>query len=99
MTGAPLAATLRLYEHVPALRRWRLHRQVAEALTELPAPDPDAVAYHFQQAGDERAAIWLVRAVALVWAIGLYAIVFGAALVGLGLRLHGWGRQLSSAAM
>src|SRR5262249_12021725 len=41
-----------LYEHVPALRRGRLHRQVAEALIALPAPDPDAVASHFQQAGD-----------------------------------------------
>ena len=38
------------------------HRQVAEALIALPAPDPDAVAYHLQQAGDERAAAWLVRA-------------------------------------
>jgi DNA-binding CsgD family transcriptional regulator/tetratricopeptide (TPR) repeat protein len=51
-----------LYEHVPSLRRSRLHRRVAEALIVLPAPDPDAVAYHFQQAGDERAAEWLVRA-------------------------------------
>ena len=51
-----------LYEHVPALRRRRIHRQVAEALIALPAPDPDAVAYHLQQAGDERAAAWLVRA-------------------------------------
>jgi DNA-binding NarL/FixJ family response regulator len=50
-----------LYEHVPVLRRRRLHRQVAEALIALPAPDPDAVAYHFQRAGDERAAAWLVR--------------------------------------
>ena len=40
----------------------RIHRQVAEALIALPAPDPDAVAYHLQQAGDERAAAWLVRA-------------------------------------
>jgi DNA-binding CsgD family transcriptional regulator len=51
-----------LYEDVSALRRRRLHRQVAEALIVLPAPDPDAVAYHLQQAGDERAAAWLVRA-------------------------------------
>ena len=51
-----------LYEDVPALRRRRLHRQVGEALAALPAPDPDAVAYHFQQAGDARAAAWLVRA-------------------------------------
>jgi DNA-binding CsgD family transcriptional regulator len=51
-----------LYEHVPALRRRRLHRQVAETLMALPVPDPDAVAYHFQRAGDERAATWLTRA-------------------------------------
>jgi DNA-binding CsgD family transcriptional regulator len=51
-----------LYEHVPALRRGRLHRQVAEALAASPSPDPDAVASHFQRAGDDRAAAWLVRA-------------------------------------
>ncbi len=51
-----------LYEDVPALRRGRIHRQVAEALIGLPSPDPDAVAYHLRQAGDERAAAWLVRA-------------------------------------
>jgi hypothetical protein len=51
-----------LYEGVSALRRRHIHRQVGEALIALPAPDPDAVAYHFQQAGDERAAAWLVRA-------------------------------------
>ena len=38
-----------------------LHRRVAEALLATPAPDPDAVAYHFQRAGDPRAAEWLVR--------------------------------------
>jgi DNA-binding NarL/FixJ family response regulator len=51
-----------LYEHVPALRRRRLHRQVAEALMALPASDPDTVAYHLQQAGDDRASAWLTRA-------------------------------------
>lgn len=51
-----------LYEHVPALRRRRIHRRVGEALIALPGPDPDAVASHFQRAGDERAAEWLVRA-------------------------------------
>jgi hypothetical protein len=35
--------------------------------------------------------------VALVWAIGLYAIVFGLLLIALGVRLHGWGRKLTSA--
>jgi DNA-binding CsgD family transcriptional regulator len=51
-----------LYEHVSALRRGRLHRQVAEVLAASPIPDPDAVASHFQRAGDDRAAAWLVRA-------------------------------------
>ena len=31
-----------------------------EALAATPRPDPDAVAYHFQRAGDARAAAWLV---------------------------------------
>jgi DNA-binding CsgD family transcriptional regulator len=66
-----------LYEHVSALRRRRLHRQVAEALIALPAPDPDAVAYHFQQAGDDRAAVWLVRAAER--AEDAYALVTAAA--------------------
>jgi ATP/maltotriose-dependent transcriptional regulator MalT len=51
-----------LYEHVPALRRRRLHRLVGEAFSALPTPDPDAVAHHFHQAGDERATEWLTRA-------------------------------------
>jgi uncharacterized membrane protein HdeD (DUF308 family) len=37
-------------------------------------------------------------AVAVVWAIGLYAIIFGSFLVALSFRLHGWGRRLTSAA-
>ena len=36
-------------------------------------------------------------AVALVWTIGVYAIFFGTMLIALGFRLHGWGRQLTSA--
>jgi hypothetical protein len=51
-----------LYEDVPALRRRRLHRQVGEVLARSAAPDPDAVASHYQQAGDTRAAAWLTRA-------------------------------------
>ncbi|MGA7670801.1 MAG: AAA family ATPase [Nitrolancea sp.] len=51
-----------LYEGIPALRRRRLHRQVGEAVTEISNPDPDIVAYHFQQAGDRRAAEWLIKA-------------------------------------
>jgi uncharacterized membrane protein HdeD (DUF308 family) len=36
-------------------------------------------------------------AVALVWTIGVYAIVFGILSIALGVRLHGWGRRLTSA--
>ncbi len=51
-----------LVEHIPAIRRRTLHRKVGESLAALPLVEPDAVAYHFQRAGDERAATWLVRA-------------------------------------
>jgi DNA-binding CsgD family transcriptional regulator len=51
-----------LYEGVLPPRRRLWHRQVAEALMAGPSPDPDAVAYHLQQAGDERAWAWLVQA-------------------------------------
>ncbi|HEU5329043.1 MAG TPA: AAA family ATPase [Thermomicrobiales bacterium] len=51
-----------LYESLIGLRRRALHRRVADALIGALTPDPDAVAYHFQQAGDDRAAAWLVRA-------------------------------------
>jgi DNA-binding CsgD family transcriptional regulator/tetratricopeptide (TPR) repeat protein len=51
-----------LYEDTSPSRRRRMHRQVGEALVNLPNPDPDAVAYHFQQAGDARAVAWLVAA-------------------------------------
>jgi uncharacterized membrane protein HdeD (DUF308 family) len=37
-------------------------------------------------------------AVAIVWTIGIYAIVFGVSMIGLGFRLRGWGRNLTSSA-
>ena len=40
-----------LYEGVLPSRRRIWHRRVAEALMTTPSPDPDAVAYHFRQAG------------------------------------------------
>ncbi|HET8629348.1 MAG TPA: AAA family ATPase [Thermomicrobiales bacterium] len=51
-----------LYAGVLAPRRRAWHRRAAEALAAQPDPGPDAVAYHFRQAGDPRAATWLVRA-------------------------------------
>jgi DNA-binding CsgD family transcriptional regulator len=52
-----------VYEGIrPSLRR-ALHRRVAEALlAQRRSPDPDAVAYHLQRAGDDRAVAWLVQA-------------------------------------
>ncbi|HEX5505631.1 MAG TPA: AAA family ATPase, partial [Thermomicrobiales bacterium] len=51
-----------LYEGLGPLRQPGWHRRAAEALLATPAPDPDAVAYHLQRAGDPRAVEWLVRA-------------------------------------
>jgi DNA-binding CsgD family transcriptional regulator len=51
-----------LYEGINPLRRRLVHRRVGETLVAFPSPDPDAVAYHFRQAGDARAARWLVEA-------------------------------------
>ena len=42
------------------LRSW--HVSVAETLIDEPATHTDLIAHHFQQAGDERALEWLVRA-------------------------------------
>ncbi|HUG13767.1 MAG TPA: AAA family ATPase [Thermomicrobiales bacterium] len=51
-----------LYAQIPLPRRRVWHRQMGEALAAMPNTDPDAVAHHFQQARDPRAAEWLVRA-------------------------------------
>src|SRR5947207_2064228 len=51
-----------LYAGVLPVRRRGWHRRAGEALSAAAHPDPDAVAYHFHQAGDARAAAWLVRA-------------------------------------
>ena len=51
-----------LYDGTAAVRRRALHRRVGEALAATRTPDPDAVAYHLQRAGDPRAFAWLVRA-------------------------------------
>jgi DNA-binding CsgD family transcriptional regulator/tetratricopeptide (TPR) repeat protein len=51
-----------VYAGVLPVRRRNWHRQIAEALLDQPRPDPDAVALHFRQAGDERAAGWHIEA-------------------------------------
>jgi len=51
-----------LYTGIPAQARKRLHRRAGEALLAFAEPDPDAVAYHLRQAGDARAAGWLIQA-------------------------------------
>ncbi|HEX5503257.1 MAG TPA: AAA family ATPase [Thermomicrobiales bacterium] len=51
-----------LYAGLLATRRRRVHQRAGEALAALAGADPDAVAYHFQRAGDARAAEWLIRA-------------------------------------
>jgi predicted ATPase len=51
-----------MYESILPPRRRNWHRRVAEALMVDARPDPDAVAYHLQQADDPRAWEWLERA-------------------------------------
>jgi predicted ATPase len=51
-----------VYAGIPSSQRRRWHRLAGEALAAAVHPDPDAVAHHFRQAGDVRAAGWLVRA-------------------------------------
>lgn len=50
-----------LYEQQVALRRWDIHRQIAEYLASQPQPTAEAVAHHFASANDSRAIEWLVR--------------------------------------
>lgn len=49
-------------EGIAPSRRRLLHQQAGEALAALPNPDTDAVADHFQRAGDDRAVAWLIEA-------------------------------------
>lgn len=51
-----------LYEGVLPPRRRLWHRRAAEALMARPDADPDGIAFHLQEAGDARAAEWLMRA-------------------------------------
>ena len=51
-----------LYENIPAVRRRGLHQRIGAKLTENPSADPDAVAYHFEKAGNALAVSWLIIA-------------------------------------
>lgn len=52
-----------LYDGILPPRRRVWHRRIGEALlAQSASPDPDAVAYHLNQAGDRRAVDWLTRA-------------------------------------
>jgi DNA-binding CsgD family transcriptional regulator/tetratricopeptide (TPR) repeat protein len=51
-----------LYDSILPPRRREWHRQVGELLAANADANPDGVAYHFQEAGDERASEWLIRA-------------------------------------
>lgn len=51
-----------LYEGLLPPRRRSWHQRVGEALLANVNPEPDAVAFHLQQAGDARAWEWLIQA-------------------------------------
>ena len=56
-----------LYEGVSPARRRVVHQQVGELVGGDSNPDPDVVAYHFEQARDDRAVEWLVAAGDRAW--------------------------------
>jgi tetratricopeptide (TPR) repeat protein len=75
-----------LYEGITPPRRRIWHRKIAEALLERLRPDPDALAWHFQQASDPRATDWLIQAGERAQRAGAWTIAaerFTAALPGL----------------
>lgn len=51
-----------IYDSIAPHRRAAFHRAVAEAIEALPQGDIDAIAYHFERAGDPRAPACLTRA-------------------------------------
>ena len=51
-----------LYEGILPTRRRAMHRRAGEAFAASANPEPDAVAYHFRQAGDARAVVWTIQA-------------------------------------
>ena len=50
-----------IYWNTNILQRPQWHAQIGEALAARPDTDPSAVAHHFVQADDERAADWLIE--------------------------------------
>lgn len=50
------------YQQTSRIRRRRIHLRIAEALIEQQPTSEDTIAHHLQQAGDQRAVDWLVRA-------------------------------------
>jgi DNA-binding CsgD family transcriptional regulator len=87
-----------LRDMMSPLRRRNWHQRVAMTLAAQPRPDPDAVAHHFQQAGDDRVLPWLLRAgqrAERTYAFVIAAERYAAALALLGderddARLSGW---------
>ena len=51
-----------LYDQIVWIRRRIWHQSTADLLMENAAANPDAIAYHLQQAHDRRAIDWLIRA-------------------------------------
>lgn len=51
-----------IHEAIPMHRRRLLHRQLGELIMTQRRPDPEAIAYHFTQAGDARSAEWIIAA-------------------------------------
>ena len=51
-----------LVQGITPLQRRVWHRQVADTLLASERPDPDDIAYHLHEAGDDREAMWLIRA-------------------------------------
>jgi len=51
-----------VYDSLALTRRRAWHKRAADVLLENPYPDADRVGYHLRQAGDDRAAEWLIAA-------------------------------------
>ena len=51
-----------VYESTPYGTRKGLHQRIAEVHIQQAKPDPEVIAWHLRQAGDPRAAEWLIQA-------------------------------------